>query len=163
MIPADYKDFLMAIVTASASFIGLLFVAMTFIMDKSGKSQKQLVRENMLSEGSYIALVDLFFVALVGLIPNTEVGHVTAIMGLIGINSSYRQVRAGLKSGVSWGTFAMSTAIYLSQIAYGVYIILHENKPINETIFLTTVIVLFASALGRAWELTGINEAKHQS
>jgi hypothetical protein len=156
MIPNDYRDFFMAVVTSSASFIGLLFVAMSFIMDQSGKDKKQLARESMLSIGSYIALINLFIIALVALLPNTSIGHVMAIMGFIGLTNSTQLVRAGLKTGASRGTFGTSTLIYLAELIYGIYIIYHSHKVINETIFVTMVIVLFSSALGRAWELTGI-------
>jgi hypothetical protein len=158
MVPADYKDFMMAIVTASASFIGLLFVAMSFIIDRNGKSEKKLAHENNMAAGSYVALIDLFFVALVALLPNTEIGHVMAIMGILGLGASYRSLKMGLKSGASWGTFATSVVVYFIQIIYGVYIIYHSHKLLNSTIFVAMVIFLFASALGRAWELTGIRE-----
>lgn len=48
VLPAGYIDFFVAVLTASASFIGLLFVARTLITDKNGKSKKQITAGNIL-------------------------------------------------------------------------------------------------------------------
>jgi len=157
MVPADYKDFLIAVVTAAASFIGLLFVAMTLIIDKSGKTKKQVTAENILAEGSYIALLDLFFVSLVALIPHTNLGYIMIIMGILGVGNSGRLLRAGMRDGVSRGILGISTVVYVVQIVYGIFMLAHSNHAINSALFLIIVFTLFSSALGRAWELTGVS------
>ncbi|MEI9914292.1 MAG: hypothetical protein WDN66_04965 [Candidatus Saccharibacteria bacterium] len=158
MVPVDYTNFFVAVLTASASFIGLLFVAMTLIVDKSSKSRKQIVKENISAEASYIALLNLFFVALVALTPQAQLNYVMAIMGVLGILSSVRLFRSGLRNGASRGILGISTVIYVLEIVYGVYLIFNSNKTISETLLLIIVFTLFGSALGRAWELTGIHD-----
>jgi ABC-type multidrug transport system permease subunit len=160
MLPSDYQDFLVAVVTASASFIGLLFVAVSFITDTQGKSSKKLAKENITAEGAYIALLDLFFVSLVALVPKTSIGHIMAIMALLGLTSFFRMVKTGKESGLRRGILGVSTVVYAVQLIYGLYVIEHSHKLINSSIFLTIIFMLFATALARAWELTGINEHK---
>jgi hypothetical protein len=157
MVPSDFHDFISASITSAASFIGLIFVALTFIVDKSGKDEKQLAKESMLAIGSFTALLDIFIVSLVAIEPHTEIGHVMAIMGIIGLSNSWRLIKAGLKSGVGWGTFAISTIDYAIQIIYGIVIIYSSHHTINPDYYVTMTILLFSSALGRAWELTGIS------
>jgi len=160
MVPADYKDFLVAVVTASASFIGLLFVAVSFITDTNGKNTKTLAKETSTAEGAYTALVNLFFVSLLALTPHAEIGHVMAIMGFLGLVVAFRMVRKGRKNGLTRGILGISTAIYLLEFIFGIHVILNGNNLLNTSIFLTIVLALFATALVRAWELTGIHEHK---
>ena len=157
MVPSDYKDFLVAVVTSSATFIGLLFVAMTLITDKRSKSRKQVVTEKIMAEASYIALLNLFFVSIVALLPDTQLSYIMIIMGVIGLNNSLRLFRSGLRDGVSGGILGISTLIYAVQLVYGIYLLTHSSQSINETIFLIVIFTLFGSGLGRAWELTGIH------
>lgn len=157
MLPNDYTDFLVAVVTASASFIGLLFVAMTLTTDNTNKSKKQITTEKIMAEGSYIALLDLFFVSLVGLLPNAHIGYPMLIMGMLGISNSYRLSKVGLRDDVSRGLLGASTITYVAQFIYGIYIVSHHDHVINTSIFLAIVLILFGSALGRARELTGIH------
>ena len=156
MLPADYTDFFVAVLTASASFIGLLFVAMTLITDKSGKSKKQITTENILAEGSYIALLDLFFVSLVALIPHAKIGIVMLLMGLLGISNAFRLAKVGLRDGVSRGILGISSITYAVQVIYGIFILFNQDHVINTSLLLAIIFILFGSALGRAWELTGI-------
>ncbi|MEJ0073495.1 MAG: hypothetical protein WDN27_05460 [Candidatus Saccharibacteria bacterium] len=160
MLPSGYTDFLVATVTAAASFIGLLFVAMTLVMDKSGKSKRQITTENIMAEGSYLALLNLFFVGLVGLIPQTSLGYVFGVMGVLGLSNSARLLTAGRRDGVSRGILGVSSAVYAAQLVYGVILIFNSNQMINQAAFITIVFTLFGSALGRAWELTGVSTEK---
>lgn len=164
MVPEADKDFLIAVVTAAASFIGLLFVAMTLIMDKSGKSKKQITTENIMAEGSYIALLDIFFVSLVALAPKAQLGYVMIIMGMLGVLNSARLVKAGFNDGVSRGILGISTVVYVFQVVYGGYMLSHRDHVIDMGVLLAMVVILFSSALGRAWELTGIHadEPRHK-
>lgn len=154
MVPADYKDFFVAVVTASASFIGLLFVAMPLITDRSGKSRQQIAAENIMAEGSYISLLNLFFVSLAALIPHARIGYVMIVMGLLGVFNSIRLAKAGQRDGLSRSILGISSASYAVQVIYGV-VILHD-VIINMSMLLVIIFLLFGSALGRAWELTGI-------
>jgi hypothetical protein len=158
MVPADYQDFLVAVVTASASFIGLLFVAVSLVTDTNGKSPKRLAKENAIAEGSYTGLINLFFVSLFALTPHAEIGHVMAIMGLLGLAATASLFYKGRKNGLMRGIMGISTVVYLLELIFGIHVILNGNKLLNTSIFLTIVFSLFATALARAWELTGIRE-----
>ena len=109
-----------------------------------------------MAEGSYIALLDLFFLSLVALIPNTQLGYIMIVMGSLGVFNSVRLVKVGLRNGVNRGILGISTVVYIVQIIYGIFMLAHSNHLVNTTIFLTIIFTLFGTALGRAWELTGI-------
>lgn len=110
-----------------------------------------------MAEASYIALLDLFFVSIVALLPDTQLSYIMIIMGVIGIHNSFRLFRAGLRDGISGGILGISTLIYVIQLGDGIYLLMHSSQFINDTLFLTIVFTLFGSGLGRAWELTGIH------
>jgi hypothetical protein len=159
MVPAELKDFIVASTGASASFIGLLFVAMSFITDNGDKDKKRVATERILAESSYIALLNVFFVSLVALIPDTTIGYVTVIMAVLGLSNSIRLTHSGIKDGVNWGILSISTLLYTFEAIYGVYILFHHNQVIGKYTIMTIILFLFGAALGRAWELTGIRKS----
>ena len=92
MIPSNLNNFLLATIGSSASFIGLLFVAMSFTLPGAA-SQEDAHRKQTLAEGSYIALINIFFISLVALVPGVQMGFVIVVMSLVGLISVYRSLQ----------------------------------------------------------------------
>jgi hypothetical protein len=148
MIPSSLNDFTIAILGASASFIGLLFVAISFTPATDKIGEEYIEKKRTLAEGSYAALINIFFIGLVGLTPEANVGYF------------YRFWRSNKSIKSHLYTLTISLIIYILEIIYGIYIVKNDNAFLDVNLFMTLIIVLFATALGRAWELTGIRKKR---
>jgi hypothetical protein len=153
MVPADLKDFTIAALGASASFIGLLFVALSVVLDKAS-NQKLADHDRQLAESSYAGLINIFFVTLSASIPNESIGVVCLVMATIGLVSCWR-----LRHISQLLPIAVSAAIYLVEIWFSVKIFHHHDRPFDISIFQFIIIALFSISLFRAWSLTGIHAA----
>lgn len=158
MLPTTFTDFFLTSVGASASFIGLLFVALSVVfMRNDGKSadEKLEFRERRLAESSFTGLANIFFLSLMALLPDTNVGYVAIILAFFGIRSALRifKSREG-DIGIAW--LLASFAIYGFQIFYAVRIISDPANVANYYAISDLIIILFGGALLRAWELVGM-------
>jgi hypothetical protein len=164
MLNPDIKDFVVAIVGASASFIGLLFVAISFVLNDEDISENDLLTRRILAESSYAALINIFFVGLVALIPNTSLCWVLIVMSLLGITTNLHYLRALDERRTqiqNWLILVFSMLIYTLELMLGVYFLIKgENHLIGNYMFMTLTLFLFGMALTRAWELTGIRPNK---
>src|SRR5579884_4402005 len=87
---SSLKDFLIACVGASASFIGLLFVALSVVLTRIEENSELRFRDRRLAETSFIALADIFFVSISALISISNIGVVSLIAAFFGILNVYR-------------------------------------------------------------------------
>jgi hypothetical protein len=160
-----YHDFLIACVGASASFIGLLFVALSLVITRKGESVDLEFSDRRLAESAFTALANVFFVCLVALMPNTNIGYGALVMALIGMRSSWllfkrakdiRGSEGGVypKREVFW--IIASLLIYLAQAIYAWRLLLHPTSAADLNMMTTVIIILFGAGLVRSWELTGI-------
>lgn len=101
--------------------------------------------------------------------PNTNIGYVALIMGIIGLRSSWRlftrvkniQLTQGgpyPKREVFWISASLLT--YLLQGIYAWLLILHPESYTDLNITMSILLVLFGGGLVRSWELTGIRSPK---
>jgi uncharacterized protein HemY len=160
MVPPELKDFLVATTGASASFIGLLFVAIS--LAKAGE-QGDVVAEQtkrILAESSYAALLSIFFISIVALIPQTTIGWVVVVMAIAGL-SNVAHLRRYTKTKIRYNRaiLGFSALVYIGQGLYGLTVLLAgSNSTTSKYSIMTLMLFLFSLALGRAWELTGIRE-----
>lgn len=164
MLSTGLNDFVIAMVGASASFIGLLFVAISFVLNEEDVSRKTLITRRILAESSYASLVNIFFIGLVALIPDTTIGYVLIVMAWLGIttNLHYIKVIGREKTQMqNWFILVFSMIIYGLEFALGIYVLVRgHDRQINNYVFMTLILFLFSMALTRAWELTGIRPTK---
>jgi hypothetical protein len=158
MVPAQFKDFLVATIGASSAFIGLLFVGLTLVLQRREEDRSRYSRDRLLAESSYAGLVNIFFVSMIALVPRTNVGPVLIVMALLGLVNVVRMLRLpGRPAGRLF--LVLSSAVFLWEAAYGVHL-LRRPHAVASTSFLTTLILtLFGFSLARAWELTGIRRS----
>jgi hypothetical protein len=149
MIPANLTAFMVACLGASASFIGLLFVGLSVVMQKG--DQKLANKDRILAESSYASLVNIFFISLVGTLPNGGIGYVSLTMALIGLYSCWR-----LRKYSHTASLAASSIIYIVELCFAAELVTHSNRYVNLGIFQGIIIALFAISLVRAWNLTGV-------
>jgi hypothetical protein len=164
---APFHDFLIACVGASASFIGLLFVALSLVLardDDAGVGSLEFT-DRRLAESAFTALANVFFVSLIALMPATNIGWAALVMALIGMRTAWRlfvQARTIKKSkqgryhkqDIFW--IAASTLVYVFEGVYAILLLLHPNSTSDLDIMTFVLIALFSTALLRSWQLTGI-------
>lgn len=157
MIPLDLKDFMIAAVTASASFIGLLFVAISFAIDEKRFSTAELKSRRVLAESSNAALLSVFFISLVALVPGVNIGYVMLIMAWAGFgNVGHFLVVERKLHRYNIAILNFSGLVYVVQGIYAITILLHMHSYTSKYGLMTLFIFLFTIALSRAWELTGV-------
>jgi hypothetical protein len=153
MVPVDLKDFLVGCLGASASFIGLLFVGLSVVLQRVAANQKLADTDRILAESSYGSLINIFFIGLVGILPQASLGYVCLTMSLIGLLSCWRLRRFSHPISL-----VISSVVYLFELAFAVSILIHPHNYLNIGVFETIIIALFSISLFRAWGLTGIRE-----
>jgi len=160
MVVSSYNDLFVVIATASATLIGLLFVAMSV---SKGRSQvhPQVIRE-FRAAAALLAFTNAFSVSMFGLVPGSNVGYPSAIIGVTGILF----VAAGMRTTLSLPTeqqhrrpqliLAVGLLVVFGlQIVFGVQLIINSHR---NGILGAIGYVLIASLLigiGRSWELVG--------
>ena len=165
MTADSLKDFLIACVGASASFIGLLFVALSIVLTRNESNAELKFKDRRLAETSFTALADIFFVSIAALISITNIGVVALIAAFFGLLNVYRlfyrlkevknlESKSDWRSNVYW-IFA-SMAIFLIQGFYAIKIVSDSANPSNYYAMMGILVALFGISLARTWELTGI-------
>jgi hypothetical protein len=165
---APFKDFLIASVGASASFIGLLFVALSVVMGRKSEDSELEFNDRRLAESAFTAFANVFFVSLVALMPDTNIGWAALVMALIGLNNSWRlfawakkiKAQGGphLEREIFW--ISASVIVYLLEAIYALGILIHPTSASDLNWITSIIIALFGGGLVRSWELTGIRTGK---
>lgn len=158
-----YRGFFGASATASAAFIGLLFVAVTFIDSEKVNDTTQRWM-GVVATSSFAQLVNVFFISLVGLLPGArDFAIAGVIMSILGILIAFKLlapalngVKPGRRSPTALGLLAVGA--YILQLVASIGLV---NNPNNQTLidlFIAALLILFAGALLRAWGLTSIRK-----
>jgi hypothetical protein len=160
VVIGNYRDLFVAIATASATLIGLLFVAMSVAKGRA-QAHAQVIRE-FRAAASLFAFSNAFSVALFGLVPGNNIGYPAAIVGVFGIFFA----AAGLRATFSlprlqqprrrqFTLIGALVAISVVQVICGIELITNAH---HDGTLATIGDVLIASLLigiGRAWEMVG--------
>ena len=164
----QYAHFLDVSATASAGFTGLLLVALSIV--NSDESQHGLRERRMVLAGSaFLALVDIFFVSLLsslgGAVMLAAASLVMAAIGLLGTSRLMpRAKRAGnfardfpkRKLNLMFATVAVT--LYSAQFILAIALLSDARSTALTRALIFVLVTLFASALGRGWEVAGIGQ-----
>jgi len=121
----------------------------------------------VLAGSAFVVLVDIFFVSIVALTGGSVVlGLASLAMAAVGLLATRRLIprakRAGNFSSSSRTrklniAFAMlSVLIYPAQLGLGAALLADTHNAALQRALVLVVVVLYCSALGRAWVVTGI-------
>lgn len=165
MVPAQYVPFFTTCATAGAALIGLLFVAVS-VAPQRIVTREAPVEQRAFAVSTFTALVNAFFVSLLGLVPAPSLGP-TAIIGGIAALVNTAVVGAQVVPRWSHWTSALRGGflLALSCVVYGVEtyqgIVLtrdsHSTTAITALAFL--IVCAYAIGLQRAWQLLGGRDA----
>jgi hypothetical protein len=162
----QYENFFIASAGASAAILGLLVVAVSVV---NADDANPTTRENrtVLAGSAFVALVDIFIVSIVALTGGSVVFGLSSLaMAAVGLLATRRLVpRAKLAGNFSRGfrtrklniAFAtISAGGYSVQFGLAVALLANTRSGTLTHALVLVIVALYCSALGRAWEVTGI-------
>ena len=124
MVPEGAKEFFVVSTGASATLIGLLFVAIA-VEPTSIVGEESPVETRSRASSAFIALLNVFFISLAGTVPPTNVGVVAAILAVVGIvdtlgiGLSLLEERSAVEAGRSSAVLMVgSLIIYALEVWY---------------------------------------------
>jgi hypothetical protein len=170
-----YTSFLAASSTASAAFGGLLFVGFS-IVSRDDASYGTRERRIVLAASSFLALVDIFFTTLMSLLGSVVIfGIANLIMATVGLLGTSRLMPRARRAGnfapgftyrwLNLSFAAAAVALYSAQAILAVLLLARGEEDALIRALAFVIVGLFASALGRAWEVAGIGhsaQTEHQ-
>ena len=156
-----YRGFFGASATAAAAFLGLLFVALSFI-DAERVDDKDRVWRGIMAGSAFAQLVNVFFVSLMGLTPGIKsLAFTGCVMAVFGLFVAFRLLfhtvdseRTGRNRPSVLGIVAVGA--YTLQLVTGILLLRNSNSQTVMDWFIAALIILYAGALARAWEITGL-------
>ena len=150
MVPGEYRDFMLAVVGASASFIGLLFVALSVVIPNL--DLKVANRERHLAISAYAAFLNVFFLSLVALLPTHHAfGIVALVLGLSGLTNTFSQVRLAIsrvkrkKSTSLIFVIPLMTIIYGFEFYFGIRALQTQTAEVMPMVVLMLKLILYLS------------------
>lgn len=161
-----YESFFTASAGASAAILGLLVVALSVVnADDASATTREL--RTVLAGSAFVVLVDIFFVSIVALTGGPVVFALASLtMAAVGLLATARLVprakRAGNFSASSRSrelnfVFASASVVgYSAQLGLAVALLANTHSTALQRALVLVIVAFYASALGRAWEVTGI-------
>ncbi|WP_146209744.1 hypothetical protein [Vitiosangium sp. GDMCC 1.1324] len=170
MAPEGFADFFLASAGTGGAFVGLLFVAISIGPHRTfGELDLAVGPQQHLAEATLLTLVNGFVISSIALIPDVNVGWFALVMGVVGVIVSTRLVRLfarihrhGPEPYAPWRHFLrvgsqsmVASMVFATEAVLGLLLILHPADRDTFRWLGVTIIVLYTSALFRAWTLLG--------
>jgi hypothetical protein len=165
-VVAHFGSFFIASTGASAAILGLLVVAVS-VVNADDANPKTRENRTVLAGSAFVALVDIFFVSIVALTGGSIVlGLASLAMAIVGLLATKELIPRAKRAGnfapgfrgrtVNIAFAATSIGVYSVQLALAAALLADAHSAALQRALVLLVVVLYASALGRAWVVTGI-------
>lgn len=160
MVPDTFIAYFAASAGASAALIGLLFVAVSVAPERVFGRESTAERRT-LAGSAFTALLNAFFVSLMGLIPHTNIGYPALILGMISLVNTLalgRHFWKEWRGGQGWPRVTLllaSVVIYGCEIVFAIPLI--QQSGDRDAVYRIAYLLIgaFSLGIGRAWELLG--------
>jgi hypothetical protein len=165
-VVGHYENFFIASAGASAAILGLLVVAVSVV---NADDANPTTRENrtVLAGSAFVGLVDIFLVSIVALTGGSVTFALASLaMAVNGLLATRRLVPRAKRAGnfsrgfrtrrlnIAFAT--ISAAGYTGQLGLAVALLVNAGSAGLQHALVLVIVALYCSALGRAWEVTGI-------
>ncbi len=162
----DYESFFSASAGASAAILGLLVVAVSVVnADDANPTTREL--RTVLAGSAFVVLVDIFFVSIVALTGGSVVfGLASIAMATIGLLATRQLIPRAKKAGnfssssrnrkLNIVFASISVGGYSAQLGLAVVLLTNTQSAALQRALVLVIVAFYGSALGRAWEVTGI-------
>jgi hypothetical protein len=165
-VVGHYEGFFAASAGASAAILGLLVVAVSVVnADDANPTTREL--RTVLAGSAFVVLVDIFFVSIVTLTGGPVVFGVASIaMAAVGLVATRELIPRAKRAGnftstararrLNLGFASFSVAGYTVQLGLAVALLANTHSSALQRALVLVIVAFYGSALGRAWEVTGI-------
>lgn len=161
-----YENFFVASAGASAAILGLLVVAVSVVNADDADPRTRELR-TVLAGSAFVVLVNIFFVSLVALTGGSVVfGLASVVMAAIGLLATRRLIPRAKRAGnfsrssrtrtLNLAFASISVGGYSVQLGLGIALLTSTQSAALQRALVLVIVVFYGSALGRAWEVTGI-------
>jgi hypothetical protein len=165
-VAGQYQNFFIASAGASAAILGLLVVAVSVV---NADDSDPTTRENrtVLAGSAFVALVDIFLVSIMALTGGSvSFGLSSLAMAAVGLLATRQLVPRAKRAGNFSRDFrtrrlniafaSVSVGGYAVQLCLAVALLADTRSTALQHALVLVIVALYCSALGRAWEVTGI-------
>jgi hypothetical protein len=161
-----YENFFITSAGASAAILGLLVVAVSVVnADDANPTTREL--RTVLAGSAFVALVDIFMVSIVALTGGSVVFGISSLaMAAVGLLATKGLVPRAKRAGNFSRSFrtrnlniafaSISIVSYSVQLGLAVALLVNTQSAVLQHALVLVIVALYCSALGRAWEVTGI-------
>jgi hypothetical protein len=165
-VVGHYESFFVASAGASAAILGLLVVAVSVVnADDANPTTREL--RTVLAGSAFVVLVDIFFVSLVTLTGGSVwFGLSSLAMAAVGLLATGQLVPRAKRAGnfapgsrarnLNMAFASISVGGYSAQLGLAVALLANTQSAALQRALVLVIVVFYGSALGRAWEVTGI-------
>jgi hypothetical protein len=166
-VVGHYESFFTASAGASAAILGLLVVAVSVVnADDANPATREL--RTVLAGSAFVVLVDIFFVSIVALTGGSVVlGLASIAMAAFGLLATRRLIARAKRAGnfsrssrtreLNIAFASISVVGYSVQLGLAVALLANTQSGALQRALVLVIVAFYGSALGRAWEVTGIN------
>jgi hypothetical protein len=166
LVVGHYENFFVASAGASAAILGLLVVAVSVVNADDADHRTRELR-TVLAASAYVVLVDIFFVSIVALTGGPVVfGLASLAMAAIGLLATRQLIPRAKRAGnfsrssrtrtLNLVFASISVVGYSVQLGLAVALLANTQSAALQRALVLVIVVFYGSALGRAWEVTGI-------
>ena len=151
MVPDNLTGYFAAASAAAGALIGLLFVAISLRPELIFGDNADPVSRR-LAESAFTGLVNSFFLALIALIPQTNLGYPAVILAVVSLEiTTTRHIRR--RGGYHFAVLLSTFAIYLIELGLGIAAIILPSNVNLVDLLAYVVVATLSVALSRAWAL----------
>jgi hypothetical protein len=165
-VVGHYANFFITSAGASAAILGLLVVAVSVVnADDANPATREL--RTVLAGSAFVALVDIFIVSIVVLTGGSVVFGVSSlVMAAVGLLATRGLVPRARRAGnfsrssrtrnLNIAFASISVVSYSVQLGLAIALLANTGNATLQHALVLVIVALYGSALGRAWEVTGI-------
>ena len=161
-----YENFFITSAGASAGILGLLVVAVS-VVNADDANPKTRENRTVLAGSAFVALVDIFLVSMVALTGGPVVFGLSSLaMAAVGLLATRRLIPRAKRAGnfsrgfrtrkLNIAFASISAGGYSVQLGLAVALLADSSSAALQRALVLVIVALYCSALGRAWEVTGI-------
>jgi hypothetical protein len=161
-----YESFFITSAGASAALLGLLVVAVSVANTDDANSTTRELR-TVLAGSAFISLVDIFIVSIVVLTGGSVAFGLSSLaMAAVGLLATKELVPRAKRAGnfsrssqtrtLNIAFASISAGAYSAQLGLAVALLASTRSAALQHALVLVIVVLYCSALGRAWVVTGI-------
>jgi MFS family permease len=166
-VVGHFADFFVASAGASAAILGLLVVAVTLVnSDDANHTTREL--RTVLAGSAFLALVDIFIVSIVSLTGGSVIfGLSSLVMAAVSLLATSRLIPRARRAGnfsrdsrtrtLNIVFASVSAAGYTAQLGLAAALLADSKSSSLQRALVLIMVVLYCSALGRAWVVSGIS------